>query len=318
MVTTIKTLSFRNLSNAAHFNYFIHVSKALAAAATPVKQLLAEPAAEFERWLAKEYALMEWVRKSALTKKITIALRRTDRALVGINAQVHAQTYSQDTDTVRSAMRLGIMLRSYGKVHDKAYDDQAGDYLAILKQLGSAYAADAALLGLAPQVTELESAFTEFHGLLTQRSSEKLRKPAETFPEVRRNIERAYRRFIPIVNAGVLIGPAAEMTDFLSNLNGEINRLNAEYHRARKDLSASGNTVIAQIAPQPFTGQDVTPVPTVHYSENDKPPVRLSLGRDFSITYRHNINPGMAGLTIHGKGKYRGAQRTSFMIEEAN
>jgi hypothetical protein len=93
-----------------------------------------------------------------------------------------------------------------------------------------------------------------------------------------------------------------------------LNLLNAEFAHAKKDLSAGDHTVIEPIDTQPYTERAVTPIPKVHYREEGKPTENLALGKDFAVTYKNNINVGMAELTVHGKGAYKGAKTTTFMI----
>jgi hypothetical protein len=52
----------------------------------------------------------------------------------------------------------------------------------------------------------------------------------------------------------------------------------------------------------------------VHYCEEGKPTVKLWLGKDFSVTYKNNVKVGMAELTIHGKGDYKGQKSVTFNI----
>jgi hypothetical protein len=75
------------------------------------------------------------------------------------------------------------------------------------------------------------------------------------------------------------------------------------------------HTVIEPIDTQPYVeNRPATPVPVVHYREDDKETVRLSLGKDFDVTYKNNDKVGMAELTIHGKGDYKGQKGTTFRI----
>jgi hypothetical protein len=90
--------------------------------------------------------------------------------------------------------------------------------------------------------------------------------------------------------------------------------MNEQFHRALKDLGKGDHTVIEPIDTQAYTGRPVTVVPKAHYREEGKPTEPLTLGKDFSVTYKNNVNVGMAELTIHGKGKYRGAKTATFNI----
>jgi hypothetical protein len=66
------------------------------------------------------------------------------------------------------AERVYTMLKKYGNVNRKAYEDQEGDILTILEQLqsGGAYYNDSYTIGIPPLVSELQNAFTLFQQLL--------------------------------------------------------------------------------------------------------------------------------------------------------
>ena len=309
-----KVIMFRLLPNGAHYEFCSWVSTKLAAAGAAVKTALGALITQFNSWLDKEKALMAWVRKSALTAKIAEADHRLDQALVALKAQVHALEYSLVPADAEAAHRLGIMLRSYGKVYNKSYDDQSGDIRAIVLQLAGAYEADVLRLHLEPQGAELYAAYNEFRTLLAQRSTDELQKPDESFAAVRRGIEDVYHQIVVKANAGAELDASPDFAAFIDSLNSEIERLNAEFHRARKDLGAGDHTVIEPIETQQYTERPVTPVPEVHYREEGKETKRLYLGEDFSVTYKNNTNVGMAELTIHGKGEYRGAKTATFNI----
>jgi hypothetical protein len=54
----------------------------------------------------------------------------------------------------------------------------------------------------------------------------------------------------------------------------------------------------------------------VHYREEGNPAAELALGKDFSVTYKNNTNVGMAEVTIHGKGTYKGHKTIPFNISD--
>ncbi|MDR3132535.1 MAG: hypothetical protein LBU42_00730 [Prevotellaceae bacterium] len=80
------------------------------------------------------------------------------------------------------------------------------------------------------------------------------------------------------------------------------------------DLAAGDNCVIEPIDVQQYTERAITPVPKVHYRKEGQPTAVLSLGKDFEVTYKNNTNVGMAEVTVHGKGDYKGKKMTTFMI----
>ena len=72
--------------------------------------------------------------------------------------------------------------------------------------------------------------------------------------------------------------------------------------------------MIAPISIQKYTGQLITLIPDVYYTEDEKPTAKLYLGKDFSVTFKNNKDVGMAELTVHGKGSYKGQKTTTFAI----
>lgn len=73
-----------------------------------------------------------------------------------------------------------------------------------------------------------------------------------------------------------------------------------------KDLSAAK---VEAIANQAYTGKEITPQPKVTLEGKT-----LQLGKDYTIAYAENVNPGKAMLTITGVGSYAGTCSSSFAI----
>jgi hypothetical protein len=68
------------------------------------------------------------------------------------------------------------------------------------------------------------------------------------------------------------------------------------------------------IPAQPHTGKPVTPIPDVYYTEEGKPTIEPVFTKDFTVTYRDNIEAGTATLIIHGKGAYKGTKTVTFNV----
>lgn len=68
---------------------------------------------------------------------------------------------------------------------------------------------------------------------------------------------------------------------------------------------------ISQIADQTYTGGALTPQVTVRYSG-----LNLINGTDYVVTYSNNVQPGIATVTVTGKGNYTGSKSISFKILE--
>jgi hypothetical protein len=304
-------LWFWNLPNAAHFDFCEKVDFELARAGATVQTALAPLTPLFEAWLAKENALMIWVRKSELTAKIADADHRVDHLLGAISAQVRNAGYSDEPAVLDAAQRLKIMLKNYGKVSHKPYNEEAGDVRAILEQLTGDYAPDAATVGLTGRTSDLQAAYNEFAALLDQRDARMIPKPEEPFPVVRRGIQDVYHQITTVVDSGSALNLSPEYAAFIDTLNPEIERLNNQFHHARHDIAGAQP---APIPPQAYAnGSPVNPTPQVLYV-TPKETLTLELGKDYNLSYRDNREVGNAQCIIHGKGAYRGSKTVTFII----
>jgi hypothetical protein len=310
-MTKFRALLFKSLPNAAHFNYCSQVGIELSNATAAIVAALGALVAEFNSWLAKETALMEWVRKNELTAKIAEADNRMSHALVAIRALVRFHEYSPTPAIAEAAHRVHLMLRNYGYVYTKPYEEQEGDIRTIIAQFTGEYAPDVPTLDMAAQFTELQGAFAEFHDLLSQRDAHSLQKPKETFPVVRRGIENVYHQIVTLVDAGAALNTSPDFAAFIDKLNPEIERLNHEFHHVRRNIAAAQPEPIPQ---QAFTGNPITPTPAVYYVTPHEGAIRLELGRDYNFTYKNNKDVGNAQCTIHGKGLFTGSKTVTFII----
>lgn len=310
------TLHFRLLPFPAHFDFFMKLSALLSSAGDALKAALAALMSAFDDWLAKEDAVMQWIRKSVLTEQIADADHQIDRILTGINAVVTASLHSSSAVITNAAHRIQIMLKQYGHVSRESYDEEAGDVRAILEQFEGTYAADVTTLGLTVWIGELSTTFDHFEDLLRLRETERGAKPPCTAQEVRSGIEEVYRQMAEIINANSVVGTSPDFAAFIDVLNPDIERLNAEFAKIRRDLGKGSHTLIEPVETQRCTGKPVTPLPAVHYREEGKQAVELVFGKDFAVTYKNNVQPGMAELIVHGKGGYKGSKTATFNISE--
>jgi hypothetical protein len=311
IMTKFITLVFRQLPNAAHFNFCSQVNSTLETAGEAVRIALGELVTQFNMWYDREAALMVWVRKSLFTELIAEADKSVTRALVFISSLVKSAELSTDPHVEGAAGRIGIMLKNYGYIYQKSYEEKEGLIKAVLSQFAGEYSADAQVISLNPGISELQAVFTKFQQLLEQRDIYSLQKPRENFLLVRRSIEKTYHKIVRIVNAGATLNMSADFEDFINRLNPEIERLNAEFHYVKRDIADAEPKAIPQ---QLYTGSPITPAPEVFHVTARRGTVRLYLGRDYNLTYRNNVNVGNAECTLHGRNKFRGTKTVTFSI----
>jgi hypothetical protein len=203
------------------------------------------------------------------------------------------------------------MRRNYGNVMNNPYLAEIGVMDAILSHLKGDLADDTLTIGVAHWTAKIEAALNNLARLIREREALSLGKPQVTFSGVRRGIERVWRQIVKIVNSGAMLNASPGFAALIDGLNPEIRVLNDEFHPARHDLAAA---IPSPIEPQKHTGLPCTPVPEVRYATPRGETVALSLGKDFSVTFKNNINPGMADCTVRGKGHYKGRRLITFVI----
>ncbi|MDR1897646.1 MAG: DUF6261 family protein, partial [Prevotellaceae bacterium] len=232
-----KVLKFSVLPNEAHANYANNAIETFEDAGEVVVVALGQLLNEFKDWCALENIGIHWVRKDALTVLIVAADKDMDRALVGLLKYVRSLRYSSQPGFSAAAERVIIMLDGYGRVYEKAYEAQEGAVNAILWQFANTYAEDANLLSLGAWIADLTSTFEKFKLLLAQRDVHSLEKPTMPFKQVRKGLEGSYHKIVKIINAAALLGLQPEFAVLINRLNPEIDRLNAEFHRAKHDIA---------------------------------------------------------------------------------
>ncbi len=71
------------------------------------------------------------------------------------------------------------------------------------------------------------------------------------------------------------------------------------------------NAKVASVATQRWTSKAITPRPTVKYGNKT-----LKLNSDYTLSYKNNVKPGTATITVTGKGSYTGSRRVTFTIKK--
>ncbi|MDR1681528.1 MAG: DUF6261 family protein [Prevotellaceae bacterium] len=317
----IRTIYFSYFRAISHYEYLKEFATLLNATAyADVKTAVTALLPEFTAAVAAEEALVNRMRKSDLTAPIAATDARVDRCLTGMLSAIISAQHHFTPAVAAAAESLHNRFLAFGNIREKDYEAESASVNLLIADLNSTeYSAKAALVGLAPWIAELTAAEGAFEALMRQRYAETALKPQGTVADARHRSEAAYRPIVERIDAAAVMSETpAVFETFITNLNAIIDYFNEHApHRVRKNLSAAGRTVIEPIPTQHYTGEPITPAPVVYYREDDVAAavVRLEMGRDFDVTYKNNDKVGMAQLTIHGKGAYKGKVLTTFSIE---
>jgi hypothetical protein len=306
-----KALIFSRLPNAAHFEFFEWIDKALDSSATVITTALGPLTTELKNWLSKESACMAWVRKNDWTAMIHAADAELDRALVGFSEFIRSVRHgAADTSTVFAANRLYTMLKNYGRVSRKPYREQIGDVNAILTHLKGDYKSNVETIKGETWPPLIEGACAMLATRLDLRDDALVKKPAERFPVVRKGIETVWRQCETVIASSAVLDASPAFEAFIDKANIEIDALNNNYSRSQLDIA---HAEPAPIDRQPYTGYPCTPLPEVLYV-TEKETLRLELGKDFNISYKNNVEVGNATCILRGKGGFRGRRLVTFII----
>jgi hypothetical protein len=311
-------IHFEHLRNEAHYQFLL-ITRQLIDGDDSVRSIVNELLPGFYSLIDLEGRLVDAIKSSAYTQEMVDADHRVDRMLVAINAAVESAFHHFDATIVDAARHLRLRLKSFhGDIDKKSYEEESAAVKILVADLHSSYFAYVSTIGINSLVDALAAAQNDFEQLYLARNAERSERPQDDLKKVRREVEVPYRTIIERIDAYAVVNGGGSYDSFIGKLNESITYFNEHAHQHTKiDLSTGDHTVIEPIETQLHTGKPITVVPKVYYRADGQSTAELYLGEDFSVTYKNNKNPGMAELTIHGKGKYKGQRSTTFNIARA-
>jgi hypothetical protein len=107
-----KKIHLGHLRSEAHYQ-FMSIVKQLIDTDTPVSTLLSDLLPRFDRLLSLEGKLVDAMQGSSLTKELSDADHRRDRALTGINSIINAALHHFDSAAVQTANRLKLRIKAF-------------------------------------------------------------------------------------------------------------------------------------------------------------------------------------------------------------
>jgi hypothetical protein len=300
----------KNLPNGTYYTFACSFSDDVAEE-PEIVTLLGNDLVEYNQLETLVGKHLEWVNKSPDTELIVSADKRLDAAITGLIVQTNAATRDLDPMRAEAARQLLVMLKNYKHVANKAYDDEIALASAILNHLNGDCLTYVNTLGFASWTVEIQTSLDELVNLIARRDAHNALKPESNIKEIRLKMDVIYHRMTSTINAAARLGTMPSVYRLIEKLNPEIDRLNAQYHRAKYDIATCEPAPISQ---QVYTGEAVTPLPEVLYTTEKTGTIKLSLGKDYNLSYKNNVNVGNAECIIKGKGKYKGKKTVTFII----
>jgi hypothetical protein len=315
----ITRLKYTNLRNHAHEEYHdefnLLVNKYGGASALGILA----PYNAYKSWYDKEVEAIGQVRASNFTFEIERQDHARDRLFSGFAGTARAALRHFDPDKRRAARKLKILLDYHGNLSCKPIDAETAAIRSLSRDAREpGYLEAVTALGLLPWLAELEEANLALEALVMSRVHEAAQRPAVPARAARLAVDRCFRGVLDLLEALARAGGANG--DFIQELNAVSTRYKNILAQATgrrhpvRDLSASGRVVVEPIDVQRYTGWAITPIPRAFYRQEGEPAAGLVFARDFSVSYKNNVEAGMAGVTLHGTGNYKGKISITFHI----
>lgn len=112
--------------------------------------------------------------------------------------------------------------------------------------------------------------------------------------------------YIDNINAG----KAKVRIDGIGRCEGTIIK---EFTITPVDISTDENITVNKINPLNYTKKALTPDVVMSFKNE-----QLKPGKDYTVTYKNNVKPGEATVTVKGKGNYAGEKTIKFVIKKGD
>ena len=311
----IKRFDLSHLRNEAHYQFF-NLLRDLLGMFPFIMNLIMELYQQLILLLDRESQLVDAERGSELSRLLAEADRKVDEIVIGINSLINAGLYHFDQQVREAAKVLKKRMKDFGRIKSKPYEEESAAVKLLITDLNGKHFQQAEILGLRIWIDQLTMAEDEFEEIFKRRNLELSERPDYNLRKVRKEIDAVYQQITERIDAAAVSNPSPEFDAFMRQLNEEIDYMVEHSGKhARKDLAAGDHTVFVPVDTQTFTGKPINIIPTVYYREEGKPTVELVFTKDFTVSYKNNINVGTANIIIHGKGKYKGQKILTFNIE---
>ncbi|MDR0758364.1 MAG: DUF6261 family protein [Tannerella sp.] len=253
-------------------------------------------------------AVIDRARSSALTAPIREANDKCDATLNEIKRTVKADSQSTLTEKAQAGATLLHFLEGFWHLNKEALPSQIRLTRELLRRFYDTPEATAAAdtLGLLPLFTALGTQNLALETLYHERlDQESQAAPAAT--HLKLTVADGYTKLCGIVLQAANLHPEDETLTTLFLAMDAIRKKYSALLPAKIDLR---DAAVDPIPNQTYTGKPVTPIPSARYGDED-----LVFAKDFTVTYRHNVEPGSeATVTLHGKGRFSGQHERTFII----
>jgi hypothetical protein len=275
----------------------------------------------YKALVAEEESVLDMIFGSRLTAKIEELDKERDHLYRGIADVVKGDLNHYDPAKRAAAVEVELVLKHYGDVTRRPINEQTAVVYDVIRELNApANLPLVTLLELPAWLTALEKVNRELELAMAERFAELSKRPEQRMQVIRKEVDKQLRAILDKIEAMGRTGSPFFNPAFVKEVNALMTYykdLQAQESGRRhpvKDISVADHLVVEPIETQPYTGKAITPIPRAHFREAGKPTVELVFAQDFTVTYKNNVEVGMARLVLHGTGNYKGQMDVTFNI----
>jgi hypothetical protein len=275
----------------------------------------------YKELVAEEESVLDMIFGSRLTAKIEALDAERDHLYRGLADVVKGDLNHYDPAKRAAAAVVEGVLKHYGDATRRPMNEQTSVVYDVIRELNEpANLPLVTLLELPAWLTRLGEVNRQLELAMGERFEELSKRPEQRMQVIRKEVDKQLRAILDKVEAMGRTGSPFFNPAFVKEVNElmlyykDLHAREAGRRRPVRDISTDKHLVVETINAQPYTGKAVTPIPRVYLHEADKADVELVFAKDFSVTYKNNVEVGMAHLVIHGTGDYKGKVDVTFNI----
>jgi hypothetical protein len=273
----------------------------------------------YKELFAGEELVFDIIFSSDLTITIEKLDAERDRLYRGFWDGVKSALNHYDATKREAARKLGRVLKHYGNVPRERLNAETATIYDVLRELNTPEnLALVTLLELNAWLAALAKVNGDLETTMSDRFEEESKRPEQRMKTIRVQVDKQLRVILDKVEAMEQTASPYYDPAFVKEVNAlmlyykDLIAQEAGHRHPVKDISAADHLVVEPIATQPYSGRAITPIPRAYFREKGKPTVELVFAKDFTVTYKNNVEVGMADLILHGMGDYKGKKAVTF------
>ncbi|MDR2563252.1 MAG: DUF6261 family protein [Prevotellaceae bacterium] len=215
---TISKFRYENLRNEAHVE-FNETYLGVVDRHEPEELKIKPQFDEYKRLFVIEVDSLDIVRKSEYTVEIEAQNNVRNKTFRSMVNAVKSGVDHFNASKQAAAKRINVVLLRYGNIATKPLDEETAAIEDLIRELNDNHSADVSTLELAEFLTQLNLQNVRFKELMNERYDEMTQRPQVRMKEARRDVDKALREMLDMVEALVKVDGYAKYEALIVALN---------------------------------------------------------------------------------------------------